>query len=1031
MKKGIVLWMGVLCLSVLAAVSAAAFGTREVIPPEVWVSAPAEEVYISPAGADGIQDRFELSFSATPAKRRVIKAYRLAVLDSAQSVVYSVEQSDPKKNRKPLALPDSLAWDGTLQDGSPAPEGRYTLTVEARDNKGVVGSGGSFSIVLDNTSPTVTVSAPYTIFSPNADGNQDILVIEQDGSPEVQWKGMFLDAGGAEVAGSDWSGQAPPNFTWDGRGRDGKLLPDGTYSYLISATDLAGNSVSKTLEGIVLDARDTPISLTIDAAYFSPNSDGVLDTVSFTVAVGVSEGIKEWSLRIMNKSGATRREYRGEISAPGRVSFDGRGSDGAILVEGVYKGLLEVVYLNGNRPTAESPSVELDLTPPSASAGSDLRVFSPNGDGNKDTVSVSQTVSEELEWTGTLRSAAGEVVQSFSWKGKPENRFVWAGLGSDGQLLPDGVYTYQLQATDRAGNTGSSRPVSVELDTEETEVLVSADTAHFSPNSDAVKDLVRVTPQLRVREGVEGYELLILDAKNLPVRTFRGAAEVPKTFSWDGADNEANPLPDGSYLAEFRVRYAKGDYHAVRTAPFVLDNQPPTVQLSADYILFSPDSDGRRDTLTVKQSSSREELWEAQLLNAQGASVRSFLWNGTAQNLTWDGNDESGNRVADGTYTYRVSSTDRAGNRGSAELRGIRVDTRATPVAVNVSDSGVSPNGDGVKDTVNINLYATVADEFESWTVTVLHATTREGKSFSGGKGQKIPASLVWDGRTGQGSVKEGPHVVTFRVVYSKGNIAEARSPKDVLVDITGPQIRAAVSPQPFSPDGDGVDDRLTISLEASDPSSVESWKLSILDPAGHEFTSFAGKGSPQKPLVWDGRSSKGELVEAAQDYTAAITVRDVLGNAGYGKEMIPVDVLVVREGDKLKIRISSIQFAPNSADFNDLDPVATDKDRRTLKRLAEILNKYSTYRIAIEGHGVLVYWENPAKATEEEQTVLQPLSAKRAETVKKALVALGIEAERITTVGLGGSQPIVPHGDLENRWKNRRVEFILIEESR
>lgn len=31
------------------------------------------------------------------------------------------------------------------------------------------------------------------------------------------------------------------------------------------------------------------------------------------------------------------------------------------------------------------------------------------------------------------------------------------------------------------------------------------------------------------------------------------------------------------------------------------------------------------------------------------------------------------------------------------------------------------------------------------------------------------------------------------------------------------------------------------------------------------------------------------------------------------------------------------------------------------------------------------------------------------------------------TTIGYGGNRPIVPHSDLDNRWKNRRVEFILI----
>ena len=28
---------------------------------------------------------------------------------------------------------------------------------------------------------------------------------------------------------------------------------------------------------------------------------------------------------------------------------------------------------------------------------------------------------------------------------------------------------------------------------------------------------------------------------------------------------------------------------------------------------------------------------------------------------------------------------------------------------------------------------------------------------------------------------------------------------------------------------------------------------------------------------------------------------------------------------------------------------------------------------------------------------------------------------------GLGGTEPVVPFSDLKNRWKNRRVEFILI----
>jgi outer membrane protein OmpA-like peptidoglycan-associated protein len=73
------------------------------------------------------------------------------------------------------------------------------------------------------------------------------------------------------------------------------------------------------------------------------------------------------------------------------------------------------------------------------------------------------------------------------------------------------------------------------------------------------------------------------------------------------------------------------------------------------------------------------------------------------------------------------------------------------------------------------------------------------------------------------------------------------------------------------------------------------------------------------------------------------------------------------------------------------------------------------------------VYWNDPVRAGREEKEELAPLSLSRAEAVKNALVALGLKAERISVAGLGGTAPIVPFGDEENRWKNRRVEFILL----
>jgi outer membrane protein OmpA-like peptidoglycan-associated protein/uncharacterized protein YegL len=54
-------------------------------------------------------------------------------------------------------------------------------------------------------------------------------------------------------------------------------------------------------------------------------------------------------------------------------------------------------------------------------------------------------------------------------------------------------------------------------------------------------------------------------------------------------------------------------------------------------------------------------------------------------------------------------------------------------------------------------------------------------------------------------------------------------------------------------------------------------------------------------------------------------------------------------------------------------------------------------------------------------------LSKNRALAVKKALIAMGIDAERIETEGKGESSPLVPNNSEENRTKNRRTEFVLI----
>lgn len=90
-------------------------------------------------------------------------------------------------------------------------------------------------------------------------------------------------------------------------------------------------------------------------------------------------------------------------------------------------------------------------------------------------------------------------------------------------------------------------------------------------------------------------------------------------------------------------------------------------------------------------------------------------------------------------------------------------------------------------------------------------------------------------------------------------------------------------------------------------------------------------------------------------------------------------------------------------------------------------LLKFPDYDVLIEGHGNILNWADAALAEKEQREVLVLLSEARALAVKNALVDLGLRGDRLSVVGRGGLSPLVPFGDELNRWKNRRVEFILL----
>jgi len=270
--------------------------------------------------------------------------------------------------------------------------------------------------------------------------------------------------------------------------------------------------------------------------------------------------------------------------------------------------------------------------------------------------------------------------------------------------------------------------------------------------------------------------------------------------------------------------------------------------------------------------------------------------------------------------------------------------------------------------------------------------------------------------------------LVILGIKTCKGLPARAADELTTPLEYRAPELTVSHSPRYFSPDGDGVGDELFIAINCKDELPIDEWKLTIMDSEQpyQIFFERSGKGNPPDQIVWNGRSSGGKLVQSAMDYPFTMTVKNIRGLSSTRQGLIGVDVLVVGEGKQLKIQIPSIVFSSYNDGFTGLNEETLRSNEYILRRVAQALRKFDTYRVIVEGHA------NPTAATEaakwlEQEHELRPLSEQRAKYVVDYLVNLGVDRSHLTTVGVGGAKPVAKYEDRDNWWKNRRVEFIIL----
>lgn len=1040
----------------------------------VFSSAFAERapVYISPNN-DGVKDALEVPVQIK--ERRYVTEWTFTIFNDKGEVVRTIGNKEKRTGKltvktffkalfsvkEGVTVPSTVVWNGFFDDGSLAPDGLYYYQLSASDDNGNTASTEKYMVIVDNEAPRVVIQPLTEQEKSFGEGSKAHLHIQQEGSEEDLWVAPITNAEGKTVRTFRFENSAPISLDWDGTDEDGMPVPDGVYTYNISATDRAGNVSEKAqVSNIIYSAEKPQTNIAIvGSRYFSPNGDNVLDTMNFSVSIPSPESsvnvLTAWKIAIVNKdTGTVYRTYEGSTNPPTSIVFDGRNESGALIPEGEYHAQVTARYLNGYEPLpVNSPVFVMNITAPTATVSTDTKTFSPDGDGNLDVLTIQQrqTSAERAwagrkNWTGRIVNANGTIVKQFDFGASIPDKLVWDGIDDTGALASDGDYRYELSVTEPAGNIGKYETSSFTLDTSKTELVLTCTPSAFSPNGDRVQDTVTLTPVAKTASGVESYVVSVLDKNGKSVKRFSGSGALPRSIVWDGHSENGKLCADGVYSATLSTKAQNGSEATTSTQPFVLDTKAPEIKLSVPYNVFSPDGVSSRQKIPVAASSSKETEWHGKIVRSTSSNassaVKTFTWNGNVTDFDWDGTDDSGNIVSNGTYSLTVSTTDAAGNSGQAIVNDIVVDTREAKIYITTELEGISPNGDGVKDSQKFTVRASLTEGISAWRFSIVGTDGATVRQWTEKDIADLPATLVWNGDTSSGAIAEGIFTGQLHVEYTKGNVVDATSTPFVCT-ATPPVLSVRTTPRYFSPDNDGNDDDLFIQLKGETLANLQNWSFVINDPQGQPFWKTGGKSSITEQIIWDGRGNNGELVQSAMDYPYEFTVSDDLGMTSTVTGVISIDVLVIRVGNVLKMQVPSIIFRSDNADFgltgekdangrvikNGISEEQKRNNERVLKRIAEILKKFGEYKVTVVGHANRLTDNSNEEIIDNPREwgpALIPLSEARAGYVKQYLVSAGISADRLSVQGKGGTEPVADTKERAVNWKNRRVEFIL-----
>ncbi|MBN2040728.1 MAG: OmpA family protein [Spirochaetes bacterium] len=447
-----------------------------------------------------------------------------------------------------------------------------------------------------------------------------------------------------------------------------------------------------------LDRQPPEVNIESNEEYISPNYDGKQDFLIFDTEVRDRSKIKGWKLQILNSDNSIIREYRiserdideslslkgffmkiwqkkESMVVPESIFWDGTDGAGRVVPDGKYTFSFVVWDERDNISVARKGFIYVDVTSPDAVVESDA-LFSPNGDNKKDTLEIKQKiVSEDQDvWQAGFLNSKGDIIKSYSWPGHSvPDKIVWDGRDDKGSDVPEGLYTYFIKSTDKAGNETGKESNQIALTRKYQIADITCSHEYFS---NLQNTSLNFYPYISDKSGLEEWQIIIMDDDGDYLTELHGLNTIPEFVKWDVPNNKTK-LKDGKYLFKLAAKFSSGNTPESFIKELIVDSTPPELDLSFDPDIFSPDNDGENDILTIKPEAEDKygiRDWEVLVYDPAGKIFKTF--NGKSappQIIKWDG---SGRDEVESAADYYIvfKASDVAGNATKTDKLKLPID---------------------------------------------------------------------------------------------------------------------------------------------------------------------------------------------------------------------------------------------------------------------------------------------------------------------------------------------------------------------